>query len=509
MEKNTMTTDLREMKKRLSDHQVAKRLVRRTLAIFAVYAIVTMLLPMGSAYAQGTQVPDPTIPINTIWTLVAAFLVFFMQAGFLALEAGASRPRETVNLLLEDFIDVALTGFVFYLFGFAFMFGDGNSFIGTKGFALTGLGGWDSTYVSAGYDFGVPLGAFWLFQFAFASTAATIASGAMIGRTGFWANLAYTALVSGVIYPIVGHWLWHPQGWLATRGALDFAGSTVVHTMGAMVAITGVITLGPRLGRKFANEGGGPMIYHNYTLIALGTLILWFGWFGFNPGSTLSGMNTSAISLIAFNTNLAGCTGALAAMFLYWFQSKKWDLAYSCNGCLAGLVAITAPCAFVSPVSAAIIGAVGGVLVVLVIQAEEVLHLDDVVTAFPVHGANGIWGTLSIGLFAQKSYQFTLAESARVDGLFLGGGFDQLGTQLLASASAVAFGFGIFFVFFMVLKYFGVLRVPASVEIEGVDLVLHGTPAYPGTIMDTNDGTPTSIEAIGKAGVSRATAAAD
>jgi Amt family ammonium transporter len=495
---------LRQIKERLAAHHFTERLLTRGIGMLVVYLVVSTLLP-ATAYAQGSDVPDATIPVNTMWTLIAAFLVFFMQAGFLCLEAGACRPRETVNLLLEDFIDVALTGAVFFLFGFAFMFGEGNSFIGTTGFGLSGLGGWADTYKSAGYDFGVPLGAFWLFQFAFASTAATIASGAMIGRTGFWANLGYTALASGVIYPIVGHWLWHPQGWLATDGALDFAGSTVVHTVGACVAITGVITLGPRLGRKFAKDGGGPMPYHNYSLMTLGTLILWFGWFGFNPGSTLSGMNTSAISLIAFNTNLAGCTGALAAMFFAWFQTKKWDLAYALNGCLAGLVAITAPCAFVSPVSAAIIGIVGGILVVLVTQAEEALRLDDVVTAFPVHGANGIWGTLSIGLFAEKGYQFTLADSAKVDGLLFGGGLDQFFTQLTASASAVAFVFGSFLVFFLLLKSFSVLRVPASIEIEGIDLVLHGTTAYVGMVVDPDDGTPESVADVKGVRVSPAT----
>ncbi len=492
-------------KKRLVEHRFAQRLIVRSLTMFALYLLVTTVVPI-SVHAQG-DVPDATIPINTVWTLIAGFLVFFMQAGFLCLEAGACRPRETVNLLLEDFIDVALTGFVFYLFGFAFMFGKGNSFIGTTGFGLTGLGGWDKTYVSAGYDYGVPLGAFFVFQFAFASTAATIASGAMIGRTGFWANLAYTALVSGIVYPIVGHWLWHPDGWLWKEGALDFAGSTVVHTVGAMVAITGIITLGPRLGRKFLRDGGGPMPYHNYSLITLGTLILWFGWFGFNPGSTLSGMNVSAISLVTFNTNIAGCMGALSAMFLAYYQTKKWDLAYTCNGCLAGLVAITAPCGFVSPLSAAIIGTVAGIIVVLVIQAEEYLRLDDVVTAFPVHGANGIWGTLSIGLFADKSYQFTLAESARVHGLFLGGGTSQLITQLEASAGAVIFVGGCFLVFFLLLKSIGILRVPAAVEIEGVDIVLHGVPAYAGMLVDVEDGTPKSIEEIGKMAVAASGAA--
>jgi Amt family ammonium transporter len=494
------------MFKRLNAHHFFPRLMTRTLAMLAITLVLATIVPMVT-HAQGGTVPDATIPINTMWTLVAAFLVFFMQAGFLCLEAGSARPRETVNLLLEDFIDVALTGVIFWAFGFAIMFGDGNQFFGTTGFFLSGMS-LTGTFVMGGVDTGVPTLAFWLFQFAFASTAATIASGAMIGRTGFWGNLAYTALVGGIVYPMVGHWLWHPQGWLAVGGAWDFAGSTVVHTAGALVAICGVIMLGPRLGRKFAKDGGGPMPFHNYSLITLGTLILWFGWFGFNPGSTLSAMNVEAISLIAFNTNLAACTGALAAMFLAYFQTRKWDMVFACNGCLAGLVAITAPCAFVSPTSAAIIGVIGGILVVLVTQAEEALGLDDVVAAFPVHGANGIWGTLSIGLFADKAFQPTVGEAAKFAGLFTGGGADQLIKQLVASGSAVAFGLVVWLVFFGLLRALGVLRVPAAVEVAGIDVTLHGTLPYPGMVMDTNDGTPSSVEGV-RQGVRAAAAAGD
>jgi ammonium transporter, Amt family len=405
---------------RLKEHNFVPRLLTRTSAMLAVFMVLATLIPTLTSAQDAPSVPDATIAVNTMWTLIAAFLVFFMQAGFLVLEAGCCRPRETVNLLLEDFVDVAITGLVFFAFGFAFMFGDGNAFIGTTGFFMNGYT-WTEVFASTAgnYNWGVPVGAFWLFQFAFASTAATIASGAMIGRTSFWGNIIYTVVVSGVVYPIVGHWLWHPQGFLWVGGALDFAGSTVVHTTGAMVAIMGVIFLGPRLGRKFG-KAGGPMPYHNYSLMTLGTIILWFGWFGFNPGSTVAVMGKftpegvagslwDAVAIIAVNTNLAGCAGAVAAMMFVYLQTRKWDLGYTLNGCLAGLVAVTAPCAFISPSSALIIGAVGGVLVVLVTQLEERLGLDDVVAAFPVHGANGIWGTLAVGLFAEGSYQFTLA----------------------------------------------------------------------------------------------------
>jgi Amt family ammonium transporter len=488
-----------KIKQRLAAHHYFERLMVRTIGMLAIFLLLTTFVPSLLTGAQAAPpaapaIPDYTVPINTLWTIIAAFLVFFMQAGFLALEAGCCRPRETMNLLLEDFIDVALTGFVFWLVGFGIMFGAGNQFFGTTGFGLAGFS-WTETYktldaTGAVFDFGIPLGAFWLFQFAFAGTAATIASGAMIGRTGFWANLGYTALVGAVIYPLVGHWLWHPQGFLFVGGALDFAGSTVVHTAGAMVAISGVIVLGPRLGRKFAKDGGGPMPYHNYSLIVIGTLILWFGWFGFNPGSTLSGMNVNAISLVAFNTNLAACTGAITAMFIVYLQTKKWDVGFTCNGALAGLVAITAPCAFVSPLSSAIIGIVAGVLVVVATRAEEMLGLDDVVAAFPVHGANGIWGTLAIGLFAEKTYQFTLTDAGKVNGLLFGGGLDQLLKQLAASGAAITLGLGVWLLFFNLLKVAGILRISAETEIKGVDLELHGVGAYVGQIMDAEDGTP-------------------
>lgn len=473
------------MFKRLKERLFVERLFTRTAAMLLAVLVISTCVPIV-ANAQGGEIPDPTVPVNTVWTLVAAFLVFFMQAGFLALEAGCARPRETMNLLLEDFIDVALTAIVFFAVGFGIMFGDGNPFFGTQGFFLSGWS-WSETFKTGGVDFGVPLGAFWLFQFAFAGTAATIASGAMIGRTSFWANLGYTALVGAIVYPVVGHWLWHPQGWLAAGGALDFAGSTVVHTAGAMVAILGVIFLGRRLGR----EKGKPFPYHNYPLIVLGTLILWFGWFGFNPGSTLSGMNVNAISLIAFNTNIAAATGAFAAMFLVYLQTRKWDVGFTCNGALAGLVAITAPCAYVSPSSAFIIGLIAGVIVVLVTQLEERLGLDDVVAAFPVHGANGIFGTLAIGLFAEGSYQFTL--SSPVNGLFFGGGADQLIKQIVASGAAVAFGAAAWILFFGALKAIGMLRITAAQEIAGVDAALHGAPAYAGLLI-TEDNMPVAAE---------------
>src|SRR5262245_12560888 len=262
---------------------------------------------------------DIVNPINTVWTLVAAFLVFGMQVGFTMLEAGFCRSRETVNVLMECIVDTCLCGLLFYAWGFAFMFSHGNGFIGLNWFFLNGA---PVTYESSGVAFL----AFWLFQFAFADTCSTITSGAMIGRTGFWGDLVYSFAVSGFIYPIIGHWAWGPDGFLATMGSEghflstlgmnfhDFAGSTVVHTIGGFVALAGAIVLGPRLGRKFKRDGGGPMQPHDLVIAASGGLLLWFGWYGFNPGSTLSAMDIEGIGRVAANTTLAACAAGLTAM---------------------------------------------------------------------------------------------------------------------------------------------------------------------------------------------------
>ena len=300
---------------------------------------------------------DIVNPINTVWTLIAAFLVFGMQVGFTMLEAGFCRSRETVNVLMECIVDTCLCGLLFYAFGFAFMFSHGNGFIGYHWFFLNDV---PATYETSGVAFL----AFWLFQFAFADTCSTITSGAMIGRTGFVGDLLYSLAVSGFIYPIIGHWAWGPDGFLATMGSAgnflpwlgtsfhDFAGSTVVHTIGGFIALAGAIVLGPRLGRKFKRDGGGPMMPHDLTIAASGGLLLWFGWYGFNPGSTLSAMDFEGIGRVAANTTLAACAAGLTAMFAAYMKGKTWDVSFTVNGFLAGLVAITCPCYWVSPTGA-------------------------------------------------------------------------------------------------------------------------------------------------------------
>ncbi len=387
------------------------------LVLALVYAIPTFLF--GSKVWAADELAPYINPINTGWVLLGAFLVFGMQAGFTMREAGVCRERETVNVLVECLFDTCVCGLLHWGWGFAFMFGGGNAFVGwhlpgepTK--SLIFMKGVDvmSTYGSTG----IPIMAHYLFQFAFADCASTICSGAMVGRTRFVGDVLYSIGVSGFIYPIFGHWCWGPDGFLATMGSQggflsslgmnfhDFAGSTVVHSIGGWVAIAGAIALASRLGRKFKRDGREPILPHNLTIAVIGGLILWFGWYGFNPCSTLSLMDHVGVARVATNTTLAACMGGLAAVFVVYFRTKKWDAISILNGSLAGLVGITCPCYWVSNIGASAIGAVAGVLVVLATDLLEHLRIDDPVGAWPVHGVCGIWGTLSLGLFACGQY---------------------------------------------------------------------------------------------------------
>ncbi|MCU1357140.1 MAG: ammonium transporter [Acidimicrobiales bacterium] len=434
-------------------------------------------------------------PINTMWVLVAAFLVFFMQAGFMALEAGFARSRESVNIMMECIFDTCLCGILYYAIGFAFQFGGPAALIGTKYFFLHDA---PATYDYAGvFDTKVAFLAFFLFQFAFADTASTITSGAMVGRTSFKGDILYSLGVSGFIYPIFAHWVWGPGGWLnsGTMGWFDplvkegvifrdFAGSTVVHTVGAMLALMGALALGPRLGRKFSRDGGGPTAPHDLNIAAIGAVILWFGWYGFNPGSTLSAMDFVGIGRVATNTTLAACAGGLVAVFFVYPRSKKWDVGMAINGFLGGLVAVTAPCYWVGPTGAIIIGAVAGIIVPLVVDLLEHLRIDDPIGAVAVHGGCGIWGTLSIGLFA-SGYGLPGPDGAdssvAIKGLFHGGGTDQLLAQGIGSLSAiVVVGLVGGILMFSIAKLPGSfnLRIAANDELEGLDLAEHGLPAY-------------------------------
>lgn len=434
----------------------------------------------SAASAQANDAPPITSVVNatnTMWTLIAAFLVFFMQAGFMMLEAGFARTREVVNVLLECIVDTALCALLFWAFGFAFMFGSGNKFIGHEFFFLNGV---PATYGSSGVAFM----AFFLFQYAFADTCSTITSGAMVGRTGFVGDLLYSVGVSGFIYPIFGHWVWGPDGWLATMKVpfRDFAGSTVVHTVGGMVALTGAIVLGPRLGRKFKRDGGGLPAGHDLTIAAIGGVILWFGWYGFNPGSTLSALDAGGIGRVATNTTLAAAAATFTSMFFVYFRIKKWDLGITVNGFLAGLVAITAPCYWVNSTGAVLIGAIAGVVVVLGIDLIEHLRIDDPIGAVAVHGIAGIWGTISLGLFATGQFGLPGPNGADtstvVKGLFWGGGIHQLWAQVFGSAVITISVIVVGLVLMQLVKLTGTLRISEEGELEGIDIHEHGSPAY-------------------------------
>jgi len=432
---------------------------------------VAHALPVKGADDVQTQVTSAINGLNTAWVLIAAFLVFFMQAGFMMLEAGFARTREVVNVLQECIVDTCLCALLFWAFGFAFMFGVGNSFIGHQYFFLNGA---EATYTYGGtFDTGVAFMAFFLFQFAFADTCSTITSGAMVGRTGFKGDLLYSIGVSGFIYPILGHWVWGPGGWLTHGGThiWDFAGSTVVHTMGGMIALAGSIVLGPRLGRKFKRDGGGLPPGHDLTVAAIGGVILWFGWYGFNPGSTLSALDAAGIGRVATNTTLAAAAGGLSAMFLVYPRVKKWDMGITINGFLGGLVAITCPCYWVNPLGAIIIGLIGGIVVVYGIDFIEHMRIDDPIGAVAVHGFAGMWGTWSLGLFATGQY-------GAFKGLFWGGGVKQLWSQIWGNLLIGGAAFIAAFALMHAVKLTKTLRVSEEGEREGIDIHEHGSPAY-------------------------------
>jgi len=467
--------------RRLLGLLMLSKVVGVVVVLLAIKAITAYLFTPAFADEAPAEPAAYVNPINTMWTVIAAFLVFFMQAGFMMLEAGFARTRETVNVLLEGIVDTCLCGILFWAWGFAFMFGSGNGFIGHQYFFLQGT---PETYGSTGVAFL----AYWLFQFAFADTCSTITSGAMVGRTGFVGDLIYSFGVSGFIYPIIGHWAWGPDGWLTTIKPIpfhDFAGSTVVHTIGGFIALAGAIALGPRLGRKFKRDGGAPMPGHDMTIAAVGGVILWFGWYGFNPGSTLSAMDAAGCGRVAANTTLAACAGGLATLAFMYPRNKVWDAGMTINGFLAGLVAITCPCYWVSPFGAVMIGAIAGVVVVLAVDLVEWLRVDDPVGAVAVHGACGIWGTLSLGLFACGKYGASgptgpdNSEASVLTGLFYGGGMGTLISQAIGSAAITAATFAASMLLMYGVKATGTLRVSKDGELEGLDQHEHGGGAYP------------------------------
>jgi ammonium transporter, Amt family len=456
-----------------------------------------------AAVAQTAAPPDPVkmaqelkVGLDTAWVMIAAMLVIFMNAGFCMLEAGMCRQKNAVNVLAKNLIVFALSTIAFWAIGFGLMFSDGNGFIGSSGgFFLSGAD--NSPAMGADYKgifsalnwTGVPLAAKFFFQLAFAGTAATIVSGAVAERIKFVDFLLFSLLFIGIAYPITGHWIWG-AGWLAKRGFYDFAGSTVVHTMGGVGALMGAIFLGPRLGRYKADGTVTAMPGHNMAIATLGCLILWLGWFGFNPGSTMSVGNGAAIAHIALTTNTAGAFGGVAATVIAWLVLGKPDLSMVINGILAGLVAVTASCAFITLPAAAVIGTVAGILVVFAVSFFDKVKVDDPVGAVSVHLVNGVWGTIALGLFAvgidnpafkeHPALAFPLGAVAPNAGLFYNGGFGQLWTQIVGVVSVVLMTAVLSAIFWGVLKAILGIRVTAEEEFEGLDISEHGMEAYSG-----------------------------
>lgn len=420
------------------------------------------------------------IALDTVWVVVTACLVFFMNLGFAMVETGLCRSKNATNILAKNFIVFAISSLAFWILGWGLMFGDGNGFVGTKG--LWFLSGEDNSpatgdayhgvYSAIAWT-GVPLWAKFFFQLVFAGTAATIVSGAVAERIKFKSFIAFTFLIVGIMYPITGHWIWG-GGWLQKLGMWDFAGSTVVHSVGGWAALAGVLLLGPRIGKYRKDGSVNPIPGHNLGMATLGVFVLWFGWFGFNPGSTMSA-DFSAIARIAVTTNSAAAAAAFSATLTAWWLIGKPDLTMILNGCLAGLVAITAPCAFVGVGSSVIIGLIAGILVVVAVLGFDRLKIDDPVGALSVHLVNGIWGTLSLGLFAQGD----LMPNTTGDGLFFGGGLTLFLHQIIGVISAGIFTFGVALIFWYLIKLTMGLRVSPEEELEGLDIGEHGNQAYP------------------------------
>jgi ammonium transporter, Amt family len=405
---------------------------------------------------------------NILWTLIAAILVMFMQAGFAMVESGFTRAKNVGNILMKNVFDFSAGSVIFFILGFGLMFGNSiGGFVGGSGFLPGSPTDPDYLWTLT----------FWFFQCVFAATAATIVSGGIAERTKFGSYILISILVTGLIYPISGHWAWGglwggEGGWLENMGFADFAGSTVVHSVGGWVALAGAVVLGARIGKYSPDGKPNAIPGHSIPLAALGVFILWFGWFGFNPGSTTTADGT--IGYIAVNTNLAAGTGALGAMFTAWLLFGKPDVSMSLNGVLAGLVAITAGCYEVSPLGAMIIGLGAGVLVVLsIIFIDKTLRVDDPVGAVSVHGVCGAYGTLCVGLFAAPGF-------GDLSGLFYGGGVSQLLTQAVGVAAVFVWAFGMGFVAFKLVKFVMGLRVSAEEELKGLDVGEHGMEAYSG-----------------------------
>ncbi len=450
----------------------------------------------AAAVAQDVEIVDITIEsvngnvellqgyLNTIWILIAAVLVIFMNAGFGMLETGFCRQKNAVNILTKNLIVFALATIAYWAIGFSIMFGtEGNSLFGLGGFFLASED--PAIYGLDPFPAGLPISVFFLFQVAFTATAATIVSGAVAERIKFTDFLIFSVLLTAVAYPITGHWTWG-GGWLGEMGLgfSDFAGSTIVHSVGGWAALVGAFVLGPRLG-KYVDGRPGAIPGHSMSLAMLGCLILWIGWFGFNPGSELAANENCAY--IAVTTNLSAAAGGITATFTSWSKDGKPDLSMVINGILAGLVGITASCAGVSYVSAVIIGAIAGVIVVYSVAFFDSIKIDDPVGAISVHLVNGIWGTLAVGLFDKEL------------GLFTGNGIGQLIIQIIGIASIGGFTVAFSFAVWLVLKATLGVRVTKEEELIGLDIGEHGMEAYHGFVTESDTPLPVAVYQENKA----------
>ena len=408
--------------------------------------------------------------IDYVWILVCAFLVMFMQPGFAMLESGFCRAKNTTNIITKNLMDLAIGSLVFFVVGYALMMGnDWHGLWGTDGWLMLG------DY----YDVDAYLNMFWMLVFC--ATAATIVAGAVAERMKFKAYILYSVIVSAIIYPLYGHWIWG-GGWLAQLpfglGALDFAGSGAVHALGGFIGLAGAMVLGPRFGR-FDKDGKPQAIPgHSIALAALGVFILWFGWFGFNSGSTYDAHHLR-IAVIAVNTNLAAAAAACAALLIARWRTGKWDTGMALNGAIAGLVAITCPCAWVEGWAAIVIGLIAGALMYASVKFLEARRIDDPVGAVSVHGTCGLWGLLSLGFFADGTYGNYSIEAPYVTGLFYGGGWEPLIAQIISIVVVFVWSFGLGYIMFKLMDLAFGIRVSPEEEIQGLDVHEHGTPAYP------------------------------
>jgi ammonium transporter, Amt family len=462
-----------------------------TVVTAAMLFSLANVIPLWAEVASPERVKEllatPKVVGDTVWTLIAAMLVFFMNLGFAMVESGLCRAKNCVNILAKNFIVFGISSLAFLIIGWGLMFGDGSGLIGSSG--LFFVGGLDNSPATGDAYAGVygainwatvPLWTKFFFQLVFAGTAATIVSGAVAERVKFMSFVIFSFVMVGLIYPITGHWIWG-GGWLSSMGVWDFAGSTVVHSVGGWAALAGILMLGPRLG-KYGKDGRvNPIPGHSMTSATIGVFVLWLGWFGFNPGSTMAA-DPLAIGHIAVTTNTAAAAASLSALITATIILGKPDLSMILNGCLAGLVAITAPCAWVSVQSSLIIGIVAGILVVFGVLFFDRIKLDDPVGALSVHLLNGVWGTLAVGLFADSS---VAPVTGPPDGLFAGGGIGPLLTQGVGVLAAGAYTLVISLLAFGLIKATMGLRVSPEEEIEGLDIGEHGIVAYPDFVLQT------------------------